>query len=122
MPRTAIAVQEVAFQGNAAISFAAFDQPNGMKFPADGRTVLIINNAAGVPRNVTLISVPESRYGRSAPSAQTAIAIAAGAIRLIGPLPPEVWNQQSGADQGFAQVDIDVGTSVTVAAVRLNQS
>jgi len=120
MARTTIPTQAIAYQSNAAITFNAADQPNGMKFTPDGQTVIIVKNGSGSTRTVTITDVPDSR-GRRAPSAQTSISVAAGAERWIGPYPYDGWAQQSGADQGMVQLDVDSGTSVSIACVQLTR-
>ena len=120
MPRTLLATQDIPFEGNAALTFNAADQANGMKFVADGRTALIVKNGSGATRTVTLTDVADTK-GRRAPSSKTSISVAAGAERWIGPLPSEGWTQPTGNDQGTVLVDIDSATSVTIAVPRFNQ-
>lgn len=121
MARTTIPTQEIAFEANAAITYNAADQANGMKFVADGRTVLVVKNTSGSGRTITITDVPDSN-GRLAPSAKKSISVATATERWIGPLPFEGWAQGSGADQGTVQVDVDNGTGVTIGCVRFNQS
>lgn len=120
MPRTTIATQEVAFESNATVTQNATDQANGMRFKADGRTVLLFNNTSGAARTVTLTDAPDEK-GRLAPTAKKSIALPTTGLRLVGPLPSNGWNQASGEDVGFTQVDIDNATGVTVGCVRTNQ-
>lgn len=116
MARTAIAVQEIQFLGSGAIAFTAADATNGMMFPNDGRTVLLIKNGGAGAITVTVTSVPDE-YGRTG---DLIISVAAGEERIVGPLRPALFNQRSGADQGTVYVGFSAATSVTVAAPRLN--
>lgn len=120
MPRTTIATQEVAFESNATITQNATDQANGMRFLANGRTVLVFNNTSGAARTVTLTDAPD-QHGRLAPTAKKTISLPTTGLRWVGPLPGNGWNQPSGTDAGFTQVDIDNATGVTVGCVRFNQ-
>ena len=120
MARTTVATQEVAFEGNATITQNATDAANGMRFVADGRTVLVFNNTSGGARTVTLTDAPDEK-GRLAPTAKKSISLPTTGLRWVGPLPGNGWNQSSGADAGFTQVDIDNATGVTVGCVRLSQ-
>lgn len=116
MPRTAIAIQEIPFLGSGAISFAAADAVNGMLFPNDGKTVLLVKNGGASAITLTVVSVADE-YGRSGDIAPP---VAAGEERIVGPLRPALFNQRSGADAGKVYVNFSSGTSVTVAALRLN--
>jgi len=116
MARTAIAVQEVPFQGSAAVNFGAADSVNGMVFPNDGRTILLVKNAGAAPITVTVASV-QDEYGRSGDISAASVDV--GAERVVGPLRPALWNQKSGTDMGKVYVDVSDDTSVTVAALRL---
>lgn len=120
MPRTTIATQDLAFEANATITQNATDQANGMRFKADGRTALIFNNTSGGARAVTLTDAPDEK-GRLAPAAKKTVTLPTTGLRIVGPLPSGGWNQPSGDDAGFTQVDIDNATGVTVGCVRLNQ-
>lgn len=120
MPRTTIATQNVPFESNATATQNATDQANGMRFLADGRTSLIFNNTSGAARTVTLTDAPDEK-GRLAPTAKKTIALPTTGLRIVGPLPGNGWNQTSGADAGYTQVDIDNASGVTVACVRLNR-
>ena len=116
MARTAIAVQEIAYLGSGAINFSAADATNGMMFPNDGRTVLLVKNDGTSAITATVVSVADE-YGRTGDIAPT---VAAGEIRIIGPLRSGLFNQKNGADQGKVYVNFSADTNVKVAAVRLN--
>lgn len=118
MARTSIAVQEVPFQGNiAGITLGAVDAVNGMMFPNDGRTLLVVRNADAAGKTVTVKSVADEA-GRTG---DQVITVAAGAIAVVGPLRRSWWNQPSGADSGNVYVDFSAATNTTIAALRLNQ-
>ncbi len=113
--RTSIAVQDVPFQSNlAGITLGAVDAVNGMMFPNDGATILIIRNSDAAAKTVTIKSVPDEA-GRSV---DQVITVAAGAIAIVGLLRPAWWNQRS-TDAGSVYIDFSAATSTTVAALRL---
>ncbi|CRF28840.1 Uncharacterised protein [Mycobacterium tuberculosis] len=114
MPRTAIAVQTIGFQSGTTISYAAADATNGMLFPNNGQTVLVVKNASAGSINVTVKAVADEA-GRSVDLVQ---AVAAGADAIIGPLRPAWWNQRS-ADLDKVYVDFSAAASVSVAALKL---
>lgn len=115
MARTAIPIQDSGFQTTLAISWTNSDQSNGMIFPNDGQTILLVKNGDSSARVVTVHSVTDdaARTGDLTPS------VAAGATQMIDPLRPQWWNQRN-ADLGNVYVDFAAGTPTTlqVAAVR----
>lgn len=116
MARTSIAVEEVAFQGyDSDVTFTAVDAVNGMMFPNDGRTVLLVRNADAAAKTVTVVSVADDA-GRTG---DHSIVIAAGKTAIVNPLRPGWWSQRGGADGGQVYVDFSAATSTTVACVRL---
>jgi len=110
----------IAFESNATITQNATDQANGMRFLADGRTELIFNNTSAAARTVTITDTPDE-HGRLAPTAKKSISLPTTGLRIVAPLPGNGWNQPSGTDAGFVQVDIDNATGVTVGCVRTNR-
>lgn len=116
MPRTAIAVQDVEANANEAITFAAMDSANGMKFPNDGRTILIFKNDDASAHQVTVVSKGDPVFGRTGDLVKS---VPAGGEEVVGFLNPAGWNQVSGVDAGNVQVDVDVDTSMTIAVLRL---
>lgn len=117
MARTSIAIQEVASQSNiAAVTLGAVDSVNGMMFPNDGQTILLVQNADAAPKTVTVASVADEA-GRTG---DQVITVAAGKIAIVGPLRQAWWNQRS-SDAGNVYVDFSAATSTTVAALRLKQ-
>lgn len=118
MARTSIPVEEVPFQGyDSAVTFSGADAANGMMFPNDGRTVLLVRNSDAAAKTVTVVSVADEARR----TGDHSISIAAGNTAVIGPLRPGWWNQRSGADGGNVYVDFSAATAVTVGCLRLNQ-
>lgn len=116
MPRTSIAVEEVPFQSfDNDITFGAVDAVNGMMFPNDGQTVLLVKNADAASKTVTVQSVQDEN-GRTG---NLVVTVAAGKTGIIGPLRPKLFSQRS-IDAGMVYVDFSAATSTTVACLRLN--
>ncbi|MDR4483828.1 MAG: hypothetical protein R3B95_11550 [Nitrospirales bacterium] len=116
MPRTALTVQEVEPNANEAITFAAMDQANGMKFLNDGRTILVAKNGDASAHQLTVVSKGDPVFGRTGNLVKS---IPAGGEEIVGFLNPAGWNQVSGVDAGNVQVDVDDDTSMTIAVLRL---
>lgn len=116
MGRTSIAVQTVPFQRGATVTFTAADATNQMVVVNDGQTILLVKNGSASSINVTITAVADEA-GRSTNLVQ---AVAAGAEAILGPFRPAWWNQRS-TDLGKIYVDFSAGTSVTVAALKLQQ-
>ncbi|MFN3925040.1 MAG: hypothetical protein ACK4K6_15545 [Pseudarthrobacter sp.] len=116
MPRTTITVTEAPFQGKIDnLTFQAADAANGMRLlNPDGRTFLLIKNDSLGPAQITVLSVPDE----AARTGDLLLAVPAGGTGFVPPLRPQWWNQRSGDDAGYIQIDFDVDTDVTVAAVR----
>ena len=112
MARTAIALQAVVRGTGAQLTEVAADAANGMMFPNDGDTELVVVTG-GTGINVTIRSVPCS-HGRSG---DQVVAVAANKRAVFPKWDPALFNQ-SGTDQGNVYVDFSAGTSVTVAVVR----
>lgn len=100
--RTAIAVQEVASNNAAQLNEAAVDAANGMIFPNDGRTVLVVRNAGASALSITLKGVACS-HGRAADV--VVAALAAGRVYLSTYLETGLFSQKAGADSGQVYVD-----------------
>jgi len=125
MARTAIPI--MTYGSNASLDvFGTVEQPfdhaNGMKFPNDGKTILIIANDGGdlLSDTITVHSVSDP-YGRTgdlvAPISGNPVSDDVD-FTVMGPFPPALWNQTD----GFVYLDNvnapDVSTSY-IAAVRL---
>src|SRR4051812_47519213 len=114
MARTAIPIQTVPANGGgiAGLTFTAADQANGMQFPNDGRTLLLIKNTDASPHNVTVKSVPD-RFQRSGDT--IVAAPASTTVSIAGPFQFELFQQTT----GVVNVDFASATGMTVAAVQL---
>ena len=115
MARTELTVQEINFQKGEAIVGIAGDAANNHVFVNDGKTLLYVKNAGGGAVLVTIVSVKDS-LGRLQ---DEVLSVAAGEEAIFAPTRKGGWSQKSGVDQGKTLVDIDVDTSVTLAALRI---
>jgi hypothetical protein len=108
MARTALTVQQVTRAGLTPAYSAA---------PVDGHSILnggkelLHVKTGGTACNVT-IQTPGSVDGQAV--ADRVVAIGTSSERIIGPFPPDIYNQASGE----IYVDFSAVTSVTVAALR----
>lgn len=113
MPRVAITVQDVGFQGDLnPVVFSAADQANGHTVLNDspGGVQLHVKNDDSSPHTVTVAGVPD-RWGHTV----DLVTIVANATQAImGPFAPQVFNQAG----GLVNVDLDDDTSMSFAAVR----
>ena len=85
---------------------------DGNKFTNDGRMFLHVKNGAGAPITVT-IQTPGT-VGDLA-IADQAVTVTNGEERMIGPFPPNIYNQ---ADR-MVYVDYSSVTTITVAVLQL---
>jgi hypothetical protein len=117
---TAITVQAPAqFGGISSVTLTAADSVNGMMFPNDGKTVLIVINNDVSTKTVTIVSVPDEN-GRTGDIILT-VPAASGSfpgIAITDQLPTALFTQQS-TDPGNVYVTFSAATSVKVAAVRI---
>lgn len=111
MARAGLTPQEVSRSG-LVHTFVAVDQANGNEFVNDEKTFLYVKNAGVGSTNVT-ISTPGTVDGLAI--SDLVVAVANGVNKLIGPFPKRIYNQGNGK----VYVDWSVGTSVTVAVIRL---
>ncbi len=77
-----------------------------------GKELLIVNNAAGSPITVTLNFGPGATIDGQTPTSRT-VSVAAGATTIIGPFPPNLYNDAT----GNVSVTYSAVTSVTVLVV-----
>lgn len=96
MPRTSLT--KTSSTGNAATAFQAVtmtaaDVANGNQFSAEGNDLLVAQNTGASSHNISLSSVADLQ-GRTGNI--TNEAIAAGAIKIIGPLKTLGWCQSDG--------------------------
>ena len=96
MPRVAVAktVAPGAYAGTStAVTMVNEDTGDGLYFDLTGRELVIIHNPSGGALTWTATSV-DDRYGRA--ENITTESIAAGAIRVFGPVELEGWQQTNG--------------------------
>lgn len=115
-----LTVQQMARSAGLTVSFAAA-AGGGDEMPnPDGNTLLLVKNGGGGSINVTLTPAVATRevlgdgYG---PYTRPAIVVAvnAGAEAIIGPMPPNAFNNASGR----VPITYSGVTSVTVAALKM---
>lgn len=105
-----LSVQDVTSAGTVPTYAAAAG--GGDQFSNDGKTYLHVKNGGGSSINVTIASQVACSQGSTH---NTVVAVANGAEKMIGPFPPERFNDAS----GFVQVTYSAVTSVTVGAFQL---
>jgi hypothetical protein len=114
MPRTALAIVDIASQGGIAnVSFAAADFANGNMFDNDGNTILLAKNPTGGTITMTVRAVADEA-GRTVDLALL-IPLTSGQA-IVGPLRGAWWNQRV-TDAGKVYVDWSA-TGCTVAVLR----
>jgi len=79
-----------------------------------GAVAVYVTNGSGGSINVTA-QTPATQSGLAV--AESVVAVAAGATRLIGPFPKGTFGQLSGADEGQVYIDYSAQASVTRAVV-----
>ncbi len=97
MPRQEVAVTTApgAYKGTStAVTLTAADTTNKEMFTLTGQELLIIQNTGGSAATWTATSVPDPNFGRTGNIA--AESIAAGAVRVFGPIKMEGWRQSDG--------------------------
>ena len=109
MPRTALAVQAAAISGLETVYTAA--NVDGHSVANNGEMFLHVKNAAVADITVTLVSIPDP-WGRVE---DRAVIVTAEEERMIGPIPPLLFNQADGT----VNVNFTAVATVTIAAVRL---
>jgi len=75
------------------LTMTAADVGNQNSFVASGKDLVILHNTGGAPYTVTITSVADP-YGRS--GSLSAVAIAAGAYKIFGPMALVGWEQTAG--------------------------
>lgn len=114
MARSALAVQSITIAGlEPSFTNANVD---GHSVINDGRVLLYVKNGSVSSINVT-VQTPGEVGGNAI--ADRVVAVPAGEDRIIGPLPPRVYNRGGSTDAHSVYVDFSDVTSVTVAALRL---
>lgn len=110
MARSALTIQQVARTGIIPSYGAA--NVDGNSISNDGQVFLHIKNGGASPINVT-VQVPTQVDGMAITA--RVVAVANASEKMIGPFPPNLFNQSDGS----LYVDYSAVTTVTVAAVRL---
>lgn len=112
-----LSVQNLVISGELLPSYGAA-AGGGDEMPNDGDTFLHVKNGGGAGITVTVAAQVTARdaegYGPFT-RANLAVSIAAGADKLIGPLPPKTFNNTNGR----AAITYSGVTTVTVAALRI---
>ena len=101
---TALTVQVATTTGildlDAVMAAANTQAADGFSFVNDGKTVLVIKDAAaGAGDTFTLVGKADE-YGRHETAAFLAKAIAAADEAIIGPFPKSLWDQAGGIVAG----------------------
>ena len=109
MARTALATQLIAISGLETAYTAA--NADGHSVANNGEMFLHVKNAAVADITVTLVSVADP-WGRTG---DREVTVTAEEERMIGPIPPLLFNQADGT----VSVNFSAVTTVTVAAIRL---
>jgi hypothetical protein len=113
MPRSALATQQAVDEG-ITVAFTAANAA-GHSIAGGGDVVLLVNNASGGSINVT-VQTAATEDGLAV--ADQVVAVAAGAIKAIGPFRATTYDRAGGAaDPGTVYVDFSAVASVTVAAL-----
>lgn len=115
MARTDLSVQDIARSGLAP-SFSAANA-DGHAIYNDGKTFIEVKNTDASPITVT-IQTPGTVDGLAISDRTVTIPATTG-DKMIGPFPPDKYNQISGSDKGKVYVDFSAVSNVTVAALRL---
>lgn len=103
-----LTVATAAVTGTAYTAAAAAG--GGDVFPNDGNTRIVVTNGGGSSINVTV--TPQNTVNGLSLSA-VVVAVAAGASKVIGPFPPQYFNNLSGQ----VVLTYSAVTSVTVGVI-----
>jgi len=110
MARTTMSHQQIVRTGLEQTYEAA--QVDGNKFSNDGRMFLHVKNGAASPITVT-IQTPGTVDGLAV--AEQIVTVTNAEERMIGPFPPNIYNQSD----GMVYVDYSSVTTITAAVLRL---
>lgn len=105
-----LTVQDVTAAGITPDYVAA--SATGDSFPNNGRVMLHVKNGGTAAIDVTIISAKTCNFGFQH---NITVSVPASGEKMIGPFPPERFNN----DQGQVQVNYSAVTSVTVAALEV---
>lgn len=113
MARTALATQQSVDEG-ITVAFTAANA-DGHSVEGGGDVILLIENGSGSSINVT-VQTAATTDGLAV--SDQVVAVAAGALKAIGPFRPTTYDRASGAsDAGKVYVDFSAVTTVTCAAL-----
>lgn len=113
MARTALASHALVDEGVAVTMTAA--NVDGHSIAGGGDVILLVENGSAGSINVT-IQTAATTDGLAV--ADQVVAVAAGALKAIGPFKPTTYDRASGAaDAGKVYVDFSAVTTVTCAAL-----
>lgn len=109
MSKNTIVAQPVAVTGT--VLTLADANTDGSLCLNDGRTYLVVDNAGAVPTTVTVKAIGTCSQGTLH---DAVVAVAAGAVKHIGPFPIKFFNN----DSGLMDIAYSVAADVTVAAYK----
>lgn len=116
MSRVAIPVTKIVRTGTTPPSATVADHSNGMQFVNNGATWLEVISSDGGSQTVGFIlGTGASALVDGLTLPEKTITIPAGATRLIGPFPPQLYNQSG----SLVFVDPSVPTTLTLRAYTL---
>ncbi len=115
MARTAIEITTVVPQESIDLPLQEVDVDNGMMFLNDGSTLLLVTNAGGATRTVTIVAVPDEA-GRSVNYVAN---VADGDTIMFGPFRQAWWNQE-GTDVGKVYVNFSAGSDANLVLQCIN--
>lgn len=93
MADVAVSLQAVVPAGLAETLTGSLSVANTYQTPNDGRVFIEVANGGGSPDTVTIIT--NKTIGGLAVADRTVL-VAAGATKLIGPFPPDIYNDADG--------------------------
>jgi hypothetical protein len=115
MARVNVPITAATEAGTTIPAAVSADATNDHEIPSnDGRVVLEVENThATLARTVTIVT-PQTVGAQSV--SDNAVSIPALSKKIIGPLPPRTYNQQSGADAGKVYIDVAENTDLKLRA------
>ncbi len=97
------------------LNFEAADTTNKNRFKASGRDLVLALNTGASARTVTISSARDP-FGRT--EDVSAYSVGAGELACFGPFPLEGWEQQSGENIGYIELEAS-HTDIQFAVVML---
>lgn len=105
------ASQAIADTGLTPAQQAGITAADTFTFPNDGKTILLLVHGAGAS-NLTVVT-PNTARGKAI--ADTVVALTASGTTIVGPFPPDLYNDAS----GLVTASVSEATGFTVSALRL---